>query len=417
MTDAMNAASTALHPVVVTSMEATTSVGADLDTTWQELLAGASGIETLTDEWIERLGLPVSIGGRLVEDPTESLKKVEKRRLDYIEQLALVLGRRTWAAAGEPEVEPERLGVAVGTGMGGTDTLLESTAKLDSGGFRKVSPIAVPAIMPNGPAANIGLEIGAKAGIHTPVSACASGTEAIAMAWRMIAMGEADIMVSGGVENKISALPIASFAMMRAMSTRNDEPAAASRPFDADRDGFVFGEASAMMVLEREDHARARGATIYGRVLGAGTTSDGYHIVAPDPEGSGAARAMSKAIGYADIAPTDVGHINAHATSTSVGDLAEAKAIRAAVGTHPSVYAPKGALGHSIGAVGALESLIAVKTLYEAVVPPTINLENQDPDIDLDIVSGSARREQSDVAISNSFGFGGHNVSVAFGRA
>lgn len=413
----MASVSRALHPVVVTSMEATTSVGPDIATTWQGLLDGESGIGTLTDEWIERLGLPVAIGGRLTEDPTESLKKVERRRFDYIEQLALVLGRRAWEAAETPEVEPERLGVTVGTGMGGTETLLESTAKLESGGYRKVSPITVPAIMPNGPAATIGLDIGAKAGIHTPVSACASGTEAIAMAWRMIAMGEADIMVSGGVENKISALPIASFAMMRAMSTRNDDPPAASRPFDADRDGFVFGEASAMMVLEREDHARARGATIYGRVLGAGTTSDGYHIVAPDPEGTGAARAMSKAIGYADIAPADVGHINAHATSTSVGDLAEAKAIRAAVGTHPSVYAPKAALGHSIGAVGALESIIAVMTLHAGVVPPTINLDNQDPDVELDIVSGSPRTERSDVAISNSFGFGGHNVSVAFGRA
>ncbi|WP_182357610.1 KasA/KasB family beta-ketoacyl-ACP synthase [Tomitella gaofuii] len=417
MTAAVTHSGLRLHPVVVTAMAVTSSVGGDLETTWSGLLDGRSGIATLTDEWVERLDLPVRIAGRLAADPTESLKKVEKRRLDYIEQLALVLGRDVWARAGSPAVEAERLGVAVGTGMGGIETLLENTAKLEAEGYRKVSPIAVPAIMPNGPAATIGLEIGAKAGVHTPVSACASGSEAIAMAWRMIAMGEADVMVTGGVENRISALPIASFAMMRATSFRNDDPEAASRPFDRDRDGFVFGEAAAMLVLEREDHARARGATILGRVLGAGTTSDGFHIVAPDPEGSGAARAMSKAIEYAGIAPGDVAHVNAHATSTSVGDLAEAKAIQAAVGGHPSVYAPKSALGHSIGAVGALEAALTVMSLREGVIPPTLNLENQDPEVDLDVVAGGPRTGTFDAAISNSFGFGGHNVSLAFGRA
>ncbi len=406
-----------LHPVVVTSMEVTSSVGADLASTWAALLDGKSGIGTLTDEWVERLDLPVRVAGRLVSDPTEQLKKVEKRRLDYIEQMALVLGRDAWRDAGSPEVEGERLGVAIGTGMGGIETLLENMAKLEAGGYRKVSPIAVPAIMPNGPAATVGLEIGAKAGIHTPVSACASGSEAIAIAWRMIAMGEADVMVTGGVENRVGPLPLASFAMMRATSFRNDDPAAASRPFDRDRDGFVFGEAAAMLVLEREDHARARGATIHGRVLGAGVTSDGYHIVAPDPEGGGAARAMTKALAFAGTSPSEVSHINAHATSTSVGDLAESKAIAAAVGTHPSVYAPKSALGHSIGAVGALESVLTVMSLREGVVPPTLNLDNQDPEIDLDVVSGAPREGALDVAISNSFGFGGHNVSIAFGRA
>lgn len=417
MTGPMSSGSISLHPVVVTSMQVTTSVASDLDSTWQGLLDGKSGIGTLTDEWIERYGLPVSIGGRLTEDPTTSLKKVEKRRLDYIEQLALVLGRDVWATAGSPDVEKERLGVAVGTGMGGIDSLFKATNDMEAGGFRKVSPIAVPMVMPNGPAATVGLEVGAKAGVHTPVSACASGSEALAIAWRMIAMGEADVMITGGVEGKITALPIASFAMMRAMSTRNDDPAAASRPFDKDRDGFVFGEASAMMVFEREDHARARGATIHGRVLGAGTTSDGFHIVAPDPEGTGAARAMSKSIQYAGVSPSEVQHVNAHATSTGVGDLAEAKAITAAVGTHPSVYAPKGALGHSIGAVGALESALTVMSLREETIPPTLNLQERDPEVDLDVVSGSPRKGQFDVAVSNSFGFGGHNVSLVFGRA
>jgi len=417
VTAAVTSSGLQLHPVVVTGVQVASSVGRDMDSTWEGLLAGRTGIRPLTEEWVERLDLPVRFAGRLLEDPTESLKKVEKRQLDYIEQLALVLGRDVWERAGSPEVEPERLGVAVGTGMGGVETLLESTDKLENEGYRKVSPIAVPAIMPNGPAATVGLEIGAKAGVHTPVSACASGSEAIAIAWRMIAMGEADVMVTGGVENRASALPIASFAMMRATSFRNDDPEAASRPFDKDRDGFVFGEGGALLVLEREDHARARGATIHGRVLGAGTTSDGFHIVAPDPEGSGAARAMTKAIAYAGISPSDVAHVNAHATSTSVGDLAEAKAINAAVGPHPSVYAPKSALGHSIGAVGALEAALTVVSLREGIVPPTLNLDNQDPEVELDVVSGTPREGVFDAAISNSFGLGGHNVSLAFGRA
>lgn len=414
MTSAVNSLS--LHPVVVTSMAITTALAPDLDSTWKGLLAGESGIDTITEDWVGKYDLPVHFGGRLKMDPADRLKKIEIRRLDYIQQLAVVLGRDAWAGAGSPEVDKDRLGVAVGTGLGGTETLFATTDAMEAGGYRKVSPIAVPMVMPNGPAAAVGLEVGARAGVHTPVSACASGSEAVAMAWRMIAMGEADVMVAGGVEGKITALPIASFSMMRAMSTRNDDPRAASRPFDAGRDGFVMGEASAMMVLEREDHARARGATIHARVLGAGTTSDGFHIVAPDPHGAGAARAMSKAIRYGGVTPAEVGHINAHATSTGVGDLAEARAIHTAIGKHPSVYAPKSALGHSIGAVGALEAVLTVMSLREGVIPPTLNLENQDPEIDLDVVSGSARHGQFDVAINNSFGFGGHNVSIAFGR-
>lgn len=405
-----------LHSVVVTSMAITTAVGVDLDSTWSGLLAGESGIETINEDWVGKYDLPVHFGARMKMNPADHLKKIETRRLDYIQQLAVVLGRDAWAGAGSPDVDKDRLGVAVGTGLGGTETLFNTTDAMEAGGYRKVSPIAVPMIMPNGPAAAVGLEVGARAGVHTPVSACASGSEAVAMAWRMIAMGEADVMIAGGVEGKITALPIASFSMMRAMSTRNDDPTRASRPFDAGRDGFVMGEGGAMMVLEREDHARARGATIHARVLGAGTTSDGFHIVAPDPNGAGAARAMSKALRYGGITGAEVGHVNAHATSTGVGDLAEARAINTAVGSHASVYAPKSALGHSIGAVGALESVLTVMSLREGVVPPTLNLENQDPEINLDVVSGAARHGQIDVAINNSFGFGGHNVSIAFGR-
>jgi beta-ketoacyl ACP synthase len=403
--------------VVVTSMVATTSVGEDLDSTWKGLLAGESGIKTLTDDWVEEYDLPVRFGGRLVKDPTHEVSRVQARRMAYVERIAYVMGKRLWVHAGEPDVDKERLGVVIGTGLGGGDALIEADKIMKStGNYRKVSPLAVPMSMPNGPAAVVGLEIGARAGVITPISACSSGSEAIAHAWRQIVMGDADIVVTGGVEGHIDSVPIASFAMMRAMSTRNEDPAAASRPFDKDRDGFVFGEAAALMVIEREDHARARGAHIHARVLGAGITSDGYHLVAPDPEGTGAARAMKRAMSTAGLSPSDITHVNAHATSTSVGDTAEGFAINAAVGNHAAIYAPKSALGHSIGAVGALESVLTIKSIEEGVIPPTLNLDNQDPEINLDVVHGEPRYGQIEYAINNSFGFGGHNVALAFGR-
>lgn len=275
--------------------------------------------------------------------------------------------------------------------------------------------MSVPMVMPNGPAATVGLEIGAKGGVYTPVSACSSGSEAVAQAWRLIRTGEADAVVAGGVEGQIDAVSIASFSMMRAMSTRNDEPERASRPFDQDRDGFVFGEAGALLLLESEEHARGRGATIHGRVLGAGITSDAHHIVAPDPQGAGIARAMRISLATASLTSDQVDHVNAHATATPVGDAAEAAAI-SAVAPHASVYAPKSALGHSIGAVGALEAIITILTLREQIVPPTLNLDNLDPAIDLDVVRALPRRQAIEYAVSNSIGFGGHNVALAFGR-
>jgi beta-ketoacyl ACP synthase len=279
-----------------------------------------------------------------------------------------------------------------------------------------VSPLAVSMAMPNGPAAVVGLNIGARAGVITPVSACSSGAEAIAHSWRHIVMGDADMVVTGGVEGQIDAVPIAAFSMMRAMSTRNEDPAAASRPFDKDRDGFVFGEGAAMLILEREEHARARGARIHARLLGSGITSDGFHLVAPDPSGQGNARAMTRALQTAGLQKSDITHINAHATSTPIGDTAEAAGITAAIGQHAAIYAPKSALGHSIGAVGALESVLTIKSVEEGVIPPTLNLENQDPECDIDVVHGEPRYGQIDYAINNSFGFGGHNVALAFGR-
>lgn len=402
--------------VVVTSLAATTSIAGDVDATWKGLLAGESGIDTLTG-FVDEFDLPVRIGGKLKTSPDETLSRVEIRRMSFVERLALGLGRTVWENAGSPEVDRERLGVVIGTGLGGGEALIDAVDKLRNDGYRKVSPFAVQMVMPNGPSATVGLELGAKAGVLTPVSACSSGNEAIAHAYRMIAMGDADIVVAGGVEGQLDAVATASFAMMRALSTRNDDPSRASRPFDKDRDGFVFGEAGALVVLETEEHAKARGATIHARLLGAGITSDGFHIVAPDPEGTGAARAMTKAINGAGLSPSDIGFVNAHATATPIGDIAEAKAINSAVGNHAAVYAPKGALGHSIGAVGALEAVLTVLSLRDGVIPPTLNVDNQDPEIDLDVVKGEARYGRIDFALNNSFGFGGHNVALAFGRA
>lgn len=397
-------------------MAATTCLGAGLDTTWSRLLVGDSGIGTLTDDFVTANQLPVRIGGRLVTQPGERLTRIEQRRMSFVQQLALVLGRQVWQDAGAPRVEAERLAVAVGTGLGGGDALINAVDLMKAGGYRKVPPMTVPMVMPNGPAATVGLEIGAKGGVYAPVSACASGAEAIAHAWRLIATGEADVAIAGGVEGHIDAVPIASFAMMRAMSTRNDEPERASRPFDLDRDGFVFGEAGALLVLESAEHARARGARVLGRVLGAGITSDGYHITGTSPDGDGAARAMRKALAAAGLTGADVDHVNAHATGTPVGDASEAKALMA-VTPHASVYAPKSALGHSIGAVGALEAILTLRTLAEQIVPPTLNFENPDPGIELDVVADKPREQRLRYALSNSFGFGGHNVTLALAPA
>jgi beta-ketoacyl ACP synthase len=399
---------------VVTGYVATTALADDADTTWDRLMDGQSGIGPLLSDFVARYDLPVRIGGVLQVALSDHLTRVEQRRLSFVEQLAVVLGRRLWRTSGLEDMDSDRLAVAVGTGLGGGDALIGAVDAMRAGGYRKVSPMSVPMVMPNGPAAHVGLEIGARAGVFTPVSACSSGSEALAHAWRLIASGEADVVIAGGVEGHVDAVPIASFSMMRAMSTRNDEPTRASRPFDRDRDGFVFGEAGALLIIESERHATARGARIHGRLLGAGITSDGFHIVAPDPEGRGIRKAMQKAIGTAGLTARDIDHVNAHATATPIGDLSEARAIAATVG-HASVYAPKSALGHSIGAVGAVEAILAMLSIRESVVPPTLNLDNQDPAIDLDVV-GSRRRQQIDYALSTSIGFGGHNVALAFGR-
>jgi len=407
-----------LPSVVVTGMAMTTALATDAENTWKKLLDGQSGIRTLEDPFIEEYDLPVRIGGHLLEDFESELNKVELRRMSYLQRMATVVGRRAWQNAGAPEVDTRRLMVSIGTGMGSVEEVLFAYDAMRSRGLRAVSPLVVQMFMPNGPAAVVGLELKAKAGVCTPIAACASGSEAIANAWRNIVYGEADMAICGGVETKIEAVPIAGFAQMRiVLSTSNDDPAGACRPFDRDRNGFVFGEGAALMVIETEEHAKARGANILARIMGASVTSDGFHMVAPDPNGEQASQAITRAVQLAGLQPGDIDHINAHATGTSVGDVAEGKAINRAMGGHrPAVYAPKSALGHSVGAVGAVESILTVMALRDGVIPPTLNLRNLDPEIDLDVVAGEPRTGDFRYAVNNSFGFGGHNVAIAFGK-
>ena len=404
--------------VVVTGIGATTPLGGDSKSTWENLLAGKSGISTLTQEWVALHELPVTFAGQAKTPANEVLTVQESKRLDPSSQFALIAAREAWQDAGAPEVAPERLAVDYATGIGGVWTLLDAYDVLKERGPRRVLPMTVPMLMPNGPAAAIGMDISARAGVRTAVSACASGTEAIANAFERIRSGAVDIVVAGGSEAAIHPLPIVAFAAMQALSKRNDAPEKASRPYDVDRDGFVMGEGGGALVLESEEHALARGARIYAEVVGAAVTSDAYHITAPDPEGSAAARAMIGAIEQSGSKLEDVTHINAHATSTPVGDVAEYNALKRVFGSHLSniaVSATKSSTGHLLGGAGAIEAIFTVLALHERTAPPTINLENPDPAIELDVVTSPRELEGSNIlAISNSFGFGGHNAVVAF---
>ena len=404
------------NDVVVTGMGATTPLGGDVASTWDGLLAGRSGARTLDFEWVERLGIPVTFAATLAVEPTEVLPRVEARRLDRSEQVALVAAQQAWkdAELSTDSVDLDRLAVIVGTGIGGVGTLLGQNELLQNHGMRKVSPLTVPMLMPNGPAAHVGLALKARAGVHAPVSACASGAEAIGWGWRMIRSGEADIVVAGGAEACIVPITMAGFAQARTMSTRNDDPEHASRPWDMARDGFVLGEGAGIVVLERAEHAAARGARVYARLAGVGTSADAYHITAPDPEAIGQARAIAAAVRNSGVDPADIGHVNAHATSTPVGDVPETIAVRKSIGDHPILTAPKGSLGHLLGASGAVESIATILSLYEGLIPPTANLTHLDPGVTLDVVAGEARKVRLTAALNDSFGFGGHNVALVF---
>jgi 3-oxoacyl-[acyl-carrier-protein] synthase II len=407
-----------MRRVVVTGIGATTPLGGDAQSSWQALLEGKSGVATLEQEWVARHELPVTFAAQAKVPASEVLTPQEAKRLDPSSQLALISGRQAWEDAGSPEVEPERLAVDFATGIGGVWTLLDAYDALNERGPRRVLPMTVPMLMPNGPAAAIGMDLAARGGVRTAVSACASGNESIANGFHRVQRGEADVVVAGGAEAAIHPLPIAAFAAMQALSKRNDNPGAASRPYDADRDGFVMGEGAGALVLEEYESAKARGAKIYCEIVGGSVTSDAYHITAPDPEGSGAARAVIAALEQADAKASDVEHVNAHATSTPVGDIAEFTALKRVFGSHIDnlvVTATKSATGHLLGGAGAVEAIFTILALKEQMSPGTLNLDNQDPQIPLNVPRKphSLSRKEA-VAISNSFGFGGHNAVLAF---
>ncbi|MCL2552305.1 MAG: beta-ketoacyl-ACP synthase II [Actinomycetia bacterium] len=409
--------------VVVTGIGATTPLGGDSASTWEALLAGRSGVTPLAQEWAAEL--PVRIAAQIAVEPGEVLPRPLARKLDRSAQFALIAAREAWADAGftakageDPAVDPDRLGAVIASGIGGVTTLLDQYDVLNKQGVRKVSPHTVPMLMPNSPAANVGIDVNARAGVHTPVSACASGAEAIGYAIEMIRTGRADVVVAGGTEAAIHPLPIVAFGNMMAMSKNNDDPQGASRPYDRDRNGFVLGEGAGVIVLESAEHAAARGARVYVEAVGQGISADAHHITQPEPTGRGIAAALQHLLDGTDLKPAEIVHVNAHATSTPQGDVAEVKALRNVFGDdvdHMAVSATKSMSGHLLGGAGGIETVATVLALHHRLAPPTINLDHQDPEVDADIVHGEARPLPAGTiaALNNSFGFGGHNVVLA----
>ncbi len=403
--------------VLITGLGATTPLGGDVPSTWDAALAGKSGVRTLDNDWADTYGIPVRFAGTVAVPAAEVLSRPETKRMDPSAQYAIVAAREAWADAGSPELDGDRLGAVVASGIGGIWTMLDGWDVVREKGARRVLPMTVPMLMPNSPAANVSIEFGARAGVHAPVSACASGAEAIAYGVQMIRSGRADVVIAGGTEAAVHPMPISAFAAMKALSTRNDDPAGASRPYDVTRDGFVLSEGAGVVVLENAEHARARGAKVYGRLAGYGMSGDAHHIAAPEPTGVGQTAAMGRALRDAGITPLDVVHINAHATSTSVGDMIEVRGIRAVLGPdadHVRLSATKSMTGHLLGAAGAMETILSVLALRDRTAPPTINVTQPDPELDLDLVRDERRELPGGqiAAINNSFGFGGHNVAL-----
>lgn len=411
--------------VVVTGIGATTPLGGDSASTWEALLAGRSGISLLEQEWAAEL--PVRIAAEIAVDPAGIIPRPQARKLDRSAQFALIAAREAWADAGftgkageDSSVDPDRLGAVIASGIGGVTTLLDQYDVLREKGARKVSPHTVPMLMPNSPAANVGLEVGARAGVHTPVSACASGAEAIGYAIEMIRTGRADVVVAGGTEAAVHPLPIAAFGNMMAMSKNNDDPQGASRPFDTARNGFVLGEGSGVIVLESAEHAQRRGARIYAEAVGQGVSADAHHITQPEPSGNGIAHALQNLVDATDLRAAEIAHVNAHATSTPQGDVAEIKALRKVFGDdvdHMAVSATKSMTGHLLGGAGGVETVASILALHHRIAPPTINIDELDPEADADIVRDKPRDlpgEGTIAALNDSFGFGGHNVVLAF---
>lgn len=411
--------------VVVTGIGATTPLGGDTASTWEALLAGRSGVSTLEQDWAA--DLPVRIAGQIAVEPTEIIPRPQARKLDRSAQFALVAAQEAWKDAGfsakageDTSVNPDRLGAVIASGIGGVTTLLDQYDVLKEKGVRRVSPHTVPMLMPNSPSANVGIEFNARAGVHTPVSACASGAEAIGYAIEMIRSGRADVVVAGGTEAAIHPLPIVAFGNMMAMSKNNDDPQGASRPWDVDRNGFVLGEGAGVIVLESEEHAKARGAKIYAEAVGQGISADAHHITQPEPSGNGIAAALQNLIDNTGLNPAEIVHVNAHATSTPAGDVGELRALRKAFGDdvdHMAITSTKSMTGHLLGGAGGIETVATVLALKNRVAPPTINIDQLDPEADADIVRGEPRKlpaEGTIAALNDSFGFGGHNVVLAF---
>ncbi|AZP22347.1 beta-ketoacyl-[acyl-carrier-protein] synthase family protein [Streptomyces aquilus] len=410
--------------VVVTGVGATTPLGGDSPTTWQGLMAGRSAVRLLTHAWAA--DTPVKIGAEIAVEPAECLSRTEARKLDRSAQFALIAAREAWADAGftapagiDTSVNPDRLGVVVASAIGGVTSLLQQYDILRDQGVRKVSPHTIPMMLPNTQGANVGLALNARAGVHSPVSACASGAESVGYAIDMIRAGRADIVVAGGTEAAIHPLNMAGFGNMMAMSKRNDDPAAASRPYDSARDGFVIGEGAGVVVLESADHARRRGARVYAEAVGQGLSADSHHITQPEPTGRGISAALTALLDSSDLAAGEVVHVNAHATSTPRGDVAEVKALRKVLGDamdHVAVSATKSMTGHLLGGAGGVETVATILALHHRLAPPTINLDDLDPEVEADIVRGVPRAlpDGPIAALNNSFGFGGHNVVLAF---
>ncbi|TGN78077.1 beta-ketoacyl-[acyl-carrier-protein] synthase II [Streptomyces bauhiniae] len=410
--------------VVVTGIGATTPLGGDAASTWEAMLAGRSGVSRLEQEWAAEL--PVQIAAQIAVEPGEILPRPQARKLDRSAQFALIAAQEAWkdagftAKAGEDQsVNPDRLGAVIASGIGGVTTLLDQYDVLKEKGVRRVSPHTVPMLMPNSPAANVGIELGARAGVHTPVSACASGAEAIGYAIEMIRTGRADVVVAGGTEAAIHPLPIVAFGNMMAMSKNNDDPEGASRPYDSGRDGFVLGEGAGVIVLESEEHAKARGARVYAEAIGQGISADAHHITQPEPSGNGIAQALQNLLDSTDLKPAEIVHVNAHATSTPQGDVAEVKALRKVFGDdvdHMAISATKSMTGHLLGGAGGIETVASILALVNRKAPPTINVTELDPEVNADVVVGEPRAlpEGRIAALNDSFGFGGHNVVLAF---
>ncbi|OII08139.1 beta-ketoacyl-[acyl-carrier-protein] synthase family protein [Curtobacterium sp. MCBA15_005] len=404
--------------IVITGYGAVSPFGHGVTPLWDALVAGRSGVRALHRDGALWEQVPIRVGADAALDAEGALGRVRANRLDRSQQLALVAADEAWADAGAPAVEGDRLAVVIGTGIGGVETLLDAHDVLGASGARRVSPRTVPMLMANGAAAQISIAYGARGGAYTTVSACASGAEAVATAARLIATGEADVVITGGTEAAVTPVTMASFAQSQALAKPDgDDPTTLSRPFDADRRGFVLGEGAGIVVLERADHAAARGQRSHGTLAGWGITSDAHHITAPLADGSEQERAMRAAIRMAGLTGADVDHVNAHATGTPVGDVGEAAAISRAVGTGALVTAPKSTIGHMFGAAGAVEAILTLRALETGTVPPTLNLDRLDPAVDLDVVSGTARTAQLRAALNNSFGFGGQNASLVFTAA